>query len=253
MFYQWKPLFLTLLLSMAAVCQETMNNDGIIKLVKSGMSEELIVNVIRQQPGIYLLGANELVSLKEAGVSERLITAMLDKGKVEASPAPSATKTVAAPKSTIPGPGLFYKKNGEYFELITDDVEWKTSGAMNNIFSAGIIKKDLNGEITGPSSRNFLSNPIEIVFSPPKGLSVNSYILLPMKSGDGARSFKVGPVNKKSGLAKGAIAFGAEKIGENTFRMVLPTALGPGEYGILAAIPGDATGTSKMFTFRILI
>ena len=47
--------------------QEPLNNEGIIKLVKAGMSEELIVNVIRQQPGIYLLGATELVALKEAG------------------------------------------------------------------------------------------------------------------------------------------------------------------------------------------
>ena len=66
---------------------------------------------------------------------------------------------------------------------------------MNNMFNAEIIKKDLNGEIAGPSSRNFLTNPVEIVVLPPKGLSVNS-ILLPMKSEDGARSFKVGPVSK---------------------------------------------------------
>ena len=124
-----------------------------------------------------------------------------------ASPAPAAAKPAAAPKGTVSGPGLFYKKNSEVFELITDDVEWKTSGAINNIFSAEIIKKDLNGEIAGPSSRNFLSNPIEIVLAPPKGLSVNSYILLPMKSENGARTFRVGPVNKKKGLAEGANRF----------------------------------------------
>ena len=261
--YNWKKMthllksiLILVVLAFGVFSQETMNNEGILKLVKSGMSEDLIVSVIRHQPGIYVLGANELVTLKEAGVSERLITEMLDKGKGDASPqsSPTPKPVVAAPKAMVPGPGLFYKKNGEYFELITEDVEWKTSGAMNNILSAGIVKKDLNGELAGPSSRNFLTNPIEIVISTAKGLTVNSYILLPLKLEDGARSFKVGPVNKKSGVAKGAIAFGAEKLGENMFRMVIPTALGPGEYGILAAVPSDATTTtSKMFTFRILI
>lgn len=232
--------------------QETLNNEGIIKLVKAGMSEELIVNVIRQQPGIYVLGATELVALKEAGVSEKLIAAMLDKGKtpVAATPAVEGTKK----SSTIPGPGLFYKKGAEYFELIQEEVEWKTSGAMRNIASAGIVKKDLNGTITGASSRNFLQNPMEIVIAPPSGLTINSYVLLPMKASKTDRAFNVGPVNKKSGLAKGAIAFGVEKVGDGQFRIVLPTPLGPGEYGILAVSPSDAASSAgKMYTFRILL
>ena len=232
--------------------QETLNNEGIIKLVKAGMSEELIVNVIRQQPGIYVLGATELVALKEAGVSEKLIAAMLDKGK---TPVAAAAPVEGAKKSTtIPGPGLFYKKGAEYFELIQEEVEWKTSGAMRNIASAGIVKKDLNGTITGASSRNFLQNPMEIVIAPPSGLTINSYVLLPMKATKTDRAFNVGPVNKKSGLAKGAIAFGVEKVGDGQFRIVLPTPLGPGEYGILAVSPSDAASSAgKMYTFRILL
>lgn len=233
--------------------QDTLNNEGVIKLVKAGMSEELILNVIRQQPGIYVLGATELVALKDAGVSEKLIAAMLDKGKTPVAPVADAA-AAAKKSSTIPGPGLFYKKGNEYFELIKEDVEWKTSGAMRNIASAGIVKKDLNGTISGASSRNFLQNPMEIVISPPSGMTVNSYVLLPMKAAESARAFNVGPVNKKSGLAKGAIAFGVEKLGEGQFRIVLPTPLGPGEYGILAVAPTESAATAgKMYTFRILL
>lgn len=232
--------------------QEAMSNEGVIKLVQSGMSEELIVNVIKQQPGTYVLGATELVALKEAGVSEKLIAAMLDKGRT-----PTAAETAAAAvqkKGSIPGPGLFYKKDGEYFELISEQVEWETGGALKNIVSAGIVKKDLKGSVSGPSSRNFLRNPMDLVIAPPTGRSINSYVLVQMKTDKGVRKFNVGPVNSKNGVAKGAIPFGVEKVGEEQFRIVLPTALGPGEYGILAVIPEDAEGTSsKMFTFRILI
>jgi hypothetical protein len=245
--------FITVLLLGTALVfgQESLNNEGVIKLVKSGMSEELIVNVIRQQPGSYVLGATELVALKDAGVSEKLIGVMLEKGKpASAAPAADTVKKTA----TIPGTGLFYKKGNEYFELIQEEVEWKTGGAMRNIASAGIVKKDLKGNITGASSRNFLQNPMEIVIAPPSGLTINSYVLLPMKATKTDRAFNVGPVNKKSGLAKGAIAFGVEKVGEGQFRIVLPTPLGPGEYGILAVAPSDsASAAGKMYTFRILL
>ena len=75
-----------------------------------------------------------------------------------------------------------------------------------------------------------------------------------MKPNKGLREFNVGPVNQKSGVAKGAIPFGVEKVGDNQFRMVLSTPLEPGEYGILAATPGESsTGSSKMYTFRLFL
>ena len=247
-------------LTCVLLAQEPLNNEGIIKLVKSGMTEDLIINVIQQQPGSYSFGANDLVVLKEASVSEKIIAAMLAKGKqgmgaAGVAPAAGAVKPgMAGQSSAISAPGIYYKKNNEYFELLTEEVEWSTSGAIRSIASAGIVKKDLNGSVSGPSSRNFLQNPTEILLSPPSGVTVNTYILLPVKPNKGVREFNVGPVNKKSGVAKGAIPFGVEKVGENVYRMVLQTPLAPGEYGILAATPGDSsTERSKMHTFRILL
>ena len=55
-------------------------------------------------------------------------------------------------------------------------------------------------------------------------------------------------------MAKGALAFGVEKLGVGQFWIVLPTPLGPGEYGILAVVPSDAASTAgKMYTFRSLL
>src|SRR5438105_2257178 len=103
------------------LAQEPLNNEGIIKLVKSGMTEDLIISVIQQQPGAYSLGANDLVALKEASVSEKIIAAMLAKGKPGAAtgaPAGSARTGSAGPSPSIPGPGLYYKKGNEYFEIL---------------------------------------------------------------------------------------------------------------------------------------
>ena len=249
------PLVLTCLL----VAQAPIDNEGVIKLVKSGMTEDMIISVIQQQPGSYVLGADDFVALKAAGVSEKIVGAMLAKGRGEgpAGDPAGAQLAVAGPaqRSTIAGPGLYYKKGNEYFELLTEEVEWKTSGAMKSIVSAGIVKKDLKGAVTGPSSRNFLTNPMEILLVPPSGITINSYILLPMKPSNGIREFNVGRVNQKSGVAKGALPFGVEKVGENIFRMVLQTPLAPGEYGILTATPSDPATESgtRMYTFRVLL
>jgi hypothetical protein len=99
-------------LSMTCVllAQEPMNNDGVIRLVKSGMTEDLIISVIQQQPGMYGLGANDLAALKEASVSEKIIAAMLAKGKGEAAAGAStgSARPAAAPstRTSISGPGL---------------------------------------------------------------------------------------------------------------------------------------------------
>jgi hypothetical protein len=70
-----------------------IDNEGVVKLVKSGITEDMIISIIRQQPGAYLLGADDLVSLKSAGVSERIIGEMMAKQRSEpALPgAPSAS------------------------------------------------------------------------------------------------------------------------------------------------------------------
>lgn len=124
---------------------------------------------------------------------------------------------------------------------------------MKNIVSAGIVRKNMTGRIFGPGSRNFLTNPLELLLSPPEGTTVNSYILLLITPKNGQRQFNVGPVNQKSGAARGAIPFGVEKVGANVFRIVLQTPLSPGEYGGLIATPVEsAVEPTNMNTFRIL-
>jgi hypothetical protein len=243
-----------MILGLACWAQEPMNNESILKLVKSGMSEELILSFIRQQPGNYTLTADELVMMKSNGVSERVIQEMLAKrsGVLPAS-TPGGGST-AKSATSVKEPGLYYKKGNDWLELLTEQVAWKTKGSFQNLASVGIVKKKLQGSVETASSRNFLSNPVEVMIHPPQGVSVNEYLLLPLKVNKGRREFEAGPTDKKTGVARGAISFGVEKIGEDQFKIVVPTALQPGEYGILpfAAIGSDS-GTTSMYTFRILM
>jgi hypothetical protein len=71
--------------------QEVLNNDSIIKLVSSGLSEDTIVNIVKTQPGKYAVAPDELPLLKKFGVSEKIIAAML--AKSAGSPEPKGEGT----------------------------------------------------------------------------------------------------------------------------------------------------------------
>ena len=242
--------------------QEPLTNEGVIKLVKSGLSEALILNVISAQASSFKLGADDLVALKTNGVSERIISAMVahSTGAPAAAAAPTPAAAPAKPASAASAAdalkegGVYYKKGPEYLEVLTEEVAWETKGAIKSVATVGFVKKDLHGSVTGPSSRNYIQIPGDIVIAPPRGMSINNYVLLPLHSEKGERKFEVGPVNQKNGVAKGAIPFGVEKIGANAFRMVFQSALGPGEYGVLTTNSiGGSEQLTRMYTFRLML
>jgi hypothetical protein len=58
---------------------QPLTNDSIMKLVKAGLGEGTIISIVDTQPGKYSVGADDIAALKKAGVSEKVITAMLDR------------------------------------------------------------------------------------------------------------------------------------------------------------------------------
>lgn len=78
-----------------AAAQQVLNNDGVIKLVKAGLSDDLIITTISASPGAYDISADGLVSLKKNGASDKVIAAILRKssstapGAIAGAPDPS--------------------------------------------------------------------------------------------------------------------------------------------------------------------
>src|SRR5271157_5627469 len=75
-----KALRLLFALALMAAAQDILTNDSIVKMVKSGLGENLVVSMVQSQPGKYALTPDDLVKLKEAGVSENILAAMVNKG-----------------------------------------------------------------------------------------------------------------------------------------------------------------------------
>jgi hypothetical protein len=90
------------------MAQQSLNNDSVVKLVKAGLSDDLIVSTINASPGTYDRSANGLIALKTAGVSDKVITAVVAKADKSASAAttpPQTTSEPPAPAAAAQGPG----------------------------------------------------------------------------------------------------------------------------------------------------
>ena len=77
--------------------QQAMNNDSVVKLVKAGLSDDLVVSTINASPGTYNTSADSLIALKTAGASDKVISAVVLKSS-SSSPAQPAVSATSAPE-----------------------------------------------------------------------------------------------------------------------------------------------------------
>ena len=244
--------------SLPLPAQDVLTNQGVIKMVDAGLSEDLILNVVKQQSSGFSMSSNDLVELKRANVSERIIAAMMAKAL---GPPPSAKPEAAKPKPPPSESGVYYKKGDGWSEVLSEEIAWSSAGMVNsvrNVASVGLLKRDVSGIIAQLSSRSMLTSPFDLVIVPNAGIDIHSFLLVPLKRVKGRREMEVGPP-KKGEANKRAIPFGVEKVGNNQFRLYFPTPLAPGEYGILplnqiATENGvNAAPSGRVYTFRVLL
>lgn len=65
----------------AAEKQKPMTNEDVIKLVNAGIGEDVIIAKVRASEPGFQLEADDLVALKQAGVSDRILAAMMEPRK----------------------------------------------------------------------------------------------------------------------------------------------------------------------------
>lgn len=239
-----------------ALAQEALTNDAIVKMVKAGMSESLILSMVNQQPGNYSTKVDDLIALKQAGVGDKIVAAMAAKATGASPSAAPATSTAALTMEI----GVYSKKGDSWTEVLPEVVNWKTGGSLKSLASAGIVKKDLNGNITGPGSRNSVKSPLDFLIVAAEGVSITEYQLIRLRTNKEYREFRTvtgGILNQQSGAMRDMVPFEGKKLSPRTFSVVLPNNLGAGEYGFLSPGAVGASGNSqaqigKMYTFRII-
>lgn len=260
------PVVLAALITLTALAQSTLSNDSIVKMVQAGLGEDIVINTIKTQPGNYSATADDLIALKKAGVSDRIIAAMISTGPAPAPvPAPAAapapppppplppvvTETTDLPKDMEIG--VYYWKGGQWEEMLPEVVNWKT-----DIATVGVVKGDVNGHIPGQHSRNSLALPADVLIYVPEGVAITEYQLLHLHENANNREFRTvtgGVMHVSGGATRDMIPFDGKKIAPRTYKLLLPTSLGKGDFGFLppgGSMSSSNTSLGKMYTFRVM-
>jgi hypothetical protein len=66
-------------LSKPTPAPERLTSESVVTLVKAGVDEDTLVGIVTSQPGRYELSKDALISLKQAGVSDKIIAAMVNR------------------------------------------------------------------------------------------------------------------------------------------------------------------------------
>lgn len=118
------------------LAQQTLNNDSVIKMVKMGFPQEMIINAINRSPGTYDTSSDGLVALKNAGVGSNVVSAMVLKGTARVPSSALAPPTVTAPPPSPPHtlPAATIPSAAQPAErprvFITDSSSWEMRGAV---------------------------------------------------------------------------------------------------------------------------
>jgi hypothetical protein len=91
-----------LLLCPLVFSQQTMNNEAVIKMVKAGLSDEIVLSTINASPGQYITTSDALIALKQAGVSDKVIATIVN--KISAAPPPDANPAQNPPSQLAQQP-----------------------------------------------------------------------------------------------------------------------------------------------------
>jgi hypothetical protein len=228
-----------------------MNNDSVIRMVKAGLGTDLVVQTINTQPGKYALDADSLITLKQAGVPERAITAMMNRARRQ------ITNVNAQPVvlSDVNEPGVYYKDSQGRWQLMeTEIVHVKSGGFIKNTLSDGIIKTDRNGVVTGRESKLLLPRPVEFMIYTVEGVTAEEYDLLLFRLNSKDREFRTltgGIIHSTGGAKRDEVPFKPVKTAPRTWTFTLGKETPGGEYGILPPGSGNVTNGGKIYTFAI--
>jgi hypothetical protein len=246
-----------------AMAQQLLNNDSIVKMAEAGLSDDIIIQSINSQPGQYALGASDLIQLKQDGVSEHVIAAMITRSSANHS---GSGADIVAPVSVLPEGvdeiGVYYKKENSVVDKWTavepEIVNYKSGGWVKSTATHGIIKQDRNGHVDGNASQLVVSRGSSFLLYVPEGVSPVEYQLLKLRINSNNREFRSqtgGVFHSETGAQRDNVPFTAQKIGPRLYQFTLTSDTPKGEYGILP--PGvinqaNASRAGKIYTFAII-
>lgn len=243
---------LALFFGSVAFAQHVLTNKDILDMTKAKLSDAVIIGEIHKSPCKFSTSPDDLIALKEAGVSDAVIAAMTEAG---ANPSGPAAPTAQSPTRDI---GVYYKRGESWVTVPPEVVDWKTGGFLKSTFTLNVVKGDINGEIHGGHSPTDVALPATFLVVVPEGAYITEYQLIHLHANKHAREFRTvtgGVFHVSGGATRDVLPFKSKETMDRTFLVTLDD-LKKGEYGFL---PAAASPTRQqmatmgaMYTFRVI-
>jgi hypothetical protein len=232
--------------------EERLKNDGVVAMTKAGIDDATIVKMIETRGAQFDTSPGALIGLKGAGVSNRVIDAMVS--AAARSKAPMSTNGLyPQPEET----GVYVNLRERLVPLKVEIINWRSGGAVKQMVT--LSRGHLNALVNKPMSVLRLeSSPTpEFLIYCPEGASAEEYQLLRFWEKKDRREFRLatgGVIHASSGADMNALNVDIDKLGPRFYRVKPSYPLQEGEYGFLppgAAVSANAASAGKVYTFAI--
>ena len=236
-----------------SVAQEVLTNDSVIQMVKAGLPEAVVIAKIKSTSSKFDLKTDSLVSLKKAGVTDKVLEAMVAAGS---GAAPSTAAATPAPPAPALAAGALKTQDviyqlvaGKYVELFATSANLETNMAFFQSKSEVVLEGKKAQYRTSEKQPVFLST-----------YSSTDAPLVKLKPGDehNDRNLKIGSGafmpfggTQKMGVRnEDKIPVTIERDARGFYKVTPSAALAPGEYGFILAT-GFGAGSGKIYDFGV--
>ncbi len=259
---------------------ETLTNDEVISLVKAGLSNAVVINKIRTSKSNFDLSTDSLIKLKQSGVGDDVVAAMLEakSGRTVASSTATVGGATGDPNDpTAPhnyGIYLFEEKDGvKKMTQLTPNVsaQNRTGGLFTSSMTYGLGKVKIKANLPGTTAKLQLNQaqPVFYFYLDTKsgGLNTasgvpstpNEFTLIKFNVRSDNREVTIGKSNAfgaKGGLSdEYVVQFNTEDMGNGIFKISPTATLKNGEYGFYLINSGNSNASSavgaKFFDFGV--
>jgi len=228
---------------------KVFTNDDVLKLLKAGFGEELIVEAIRRNDCRLDTSADALIALKSAGASDNVIIAVLDSGRTWVS-------SPESPVDDLPGgAGLYILKDGKYVPAEFEPASWRSASGEVKSSDGLTTIATLTASLASPESAVRLSGDLEfLLVCAGEDATAIDYQLLRAEDGTKGREFRAefqlvdnGAYASIGGASENTVDFSGIEVALGKFRLKLP-ALAKGEYAFLPPTLGT---NGRLYTFGV--
>ena len=276
-------LLISLLVCLAAstpvFAQEgAMTNDEVITLTKAGLSPSIIVGKIRSGKSNFDLSTDSLIKLKQAGVSDDIVAAMLEaKSGRTASAGPSTSGDPNDPMAKH-GYGIYLLEEIDGQRKMTQlapnvSAQNRTGGMFTSSLTYGIGKVKIKSNLPGRNAALQIKNTQPVFYfyldvtsgglNTSSGVpsTTNEFAMIRFNQRSDNREVTIGKMNAfggKGGLSdEYVVQFSAQDMGDGIFKVTPAAPLTKGEYAFYLINSGNSNASSavgaKFFDFGVTL